>query len=520
MRRTIIWRWRAPAGPNRISASCASKAARSTPRWRPLRADFTVAVRTEQAPDRPAALLADARGTYAGQPIEAHMTGGAILALRDASHPWPIDLRLADGPTEARLQGSIAEPLALAGAQLRLQFAGPSLSTLRPLTGIALPETPPFQLSGALDFADHRVRFQNIAGRVGSSDLEGMIAVAPAEPRPVVQAELASRAVDLADLGGFVGAKAGHQETKTASPGLLPATKLSLPQFHYADVHLRYKAASIKGKSMPLDDLSAALDIVNGEVALHPISFGVGAGHILSTIRLTPINGLIRADAAVDFQQLDVAKLMKATRAFQGAGTLSGSARIAGTGDSLAAIAADGNGEIVVGMAGGDLSALLVDLSGLEFGNAVLSALGVPKRTQVECLVADFALDRGVLRTRALILDTGEAVVRGVGTISLRNDAMDLTIRTAPKHFSIGSLPGPIAISGTLTHPRVLPSAEVAARAGAAGVLAALLPPLAVLPTIQFGTSDQHRCQALLVQARAQAPGTKPPPPRAQKPAR
>jgi hypothetical protein len=32
-------------------------------------------------------------------------------------------------------------------------------------------------------------------------------------------------------------------------------------------------------------------------------------------------------------------------------------------------------------MAGGDLSALLVDLSGLQFGNALLSALGFPKKT-------------------------------------------------------------------------------------------------------------------------------------------
>ena len=487
----------------------------------PLRADFTVSVRTEQAPDRPAALVADARGTYAGQPIQASATGGTILGLRDAAHPWPIDLRVANGRTEARLQGTVAQPLALAGAQLRLQLAGPSLSTLRPLTGIALPETPPFQLSGALDFANHRIRFHDIAGRVGSSDLEGTIAVEPAEPRPVVQAELASRAINLTDLGGLVGAKAGHEAAKPAAGrGLLPDTKVSLPQFRYADVQLRYKAAAIKGRSIPLDDLSAALDVVNGEVALHPVSFGVGAGRIRSNIRLAPVNGLIRAQADADFQQLDVARLMTATHAFHGAGALSGSARIAGTGDSLAAIAANGDGEIVLGMAGGDLSALLVDLSGLEFGNAILSALGVPKRTQVECLVADVVLERGVLRPRAMILDTGEAIVRATGTVSLRDDAVNLTIRTTPKHFTIGSLPGPILVGGTLTHPRVLPGAEAAARAGAAGALAALLPPLAVLPTIQFGTDDHHRCQALLVQARTQAPGTKPPPPRRPSPGR
>ncbi len=482
----------------------------------PLRANFDVAVQTEEAPGRDAALIAEAHGTYAGQPTQARMQGGTVLGLRDAAQPWPVDLRVQNGPTEVRLQGTIAQPLVLAGAQLRLSLAGPSLSGLRPLTGIALPETPAYQLTGALDFADHRVRFQNIAGRVGSSDIEGTIAIDPGQQRPVVLAELTSRAVDLADLGGFIGAKPGRAETpaSAAAPGLLPNTPLSLPQFHYADVHLRYRGSRIQGRAMPLDDLVVALDIVNGQVVLHPISFGVGAGRLRADVRLDPVQGLIRTTGNLDFQSLDVARLMSATKAFHGAGALSGSARITGAGDSVAAIAADGNGEIILGMAGGDLSALLIDLSGLELGNAVLSALGLPQRAQVECLITDFALEHGVLRTRALLLDTNEAVVSGTGTIDLRNEAIDLQIRTAPKHFSIGSLPGPINISGTLKKPAIRPSVQAAARAGAVGVLGALLPPLAVLPTIQFGTADNHRCQGLLAGARQRAPGTPPPAPR------
>ncbi len=475
----------------------------------PLRADFQVAVETRQPTGQPATLLAEARGTYAGQPITARMEGGAALALRDTTQPWPVDLRLAEGATEMRLRGTIDQPLTLSGAKLELRLAGPSLSGLRPLIGIALPETPPYQLAGAIDLADHGIRFHDIAGRVGASDLEGTIAVTPAEPRPVVQAELFSRAVRLADLGGLVGGTPPGKPSPP-SPGLLPATPLSIPQFSYADVHLRYRARQIEGRSMPLDNLEAALDIVDGRVALHPLRFGVGAGRIDANIDLAPLQHGVRAAAEIDFQSLDLARLMAATRAFQGTGALSGSARIRGDGDLLAAIAAVGNGEIVLGMVGGDLSAVLVDLSGLEFGNAVLSGIGLPKRTRIECLVADFALDRGILRSRALILDTGEAIVQGAGSVNMRDEAMRFTIRTLPKHFTIGSVPGPIDISGTLKHPAVLPSAQTVARAGAAGALGVLLAPLALLPTIQFGTADHHRCEALLMQARRKAPGTPP----------
>lgn len=481
----------------------------------PLQANFQVAVQTREGADRTAALLAEARGTYAGQPIEARLEGGAILGLRDATQPWPVDVRLVNGQTQARLLGTIADPLALTGANLRLTLAGASLSRLDKLTGLALPETPPFQLAGALDFADRKVRFQQMEGRIGSSDLEGTISIDPGAKRPVLSADLASRSVNLADLGGFIGAKPGPETPKeAAAPGLLPNAPISVPRFRYADVHLRYRAGRIQGRSMPLDNLAAVLDIVDGQVAVRPISFGVGDGRIRLNARLDPAGDAVRADAEVDFQSLDLARLMAATHAFSGAGAISGSARLMGTGNSLAAIAANGDGAVIVGMAGGDLSALLVDLSGLEMGNAVLSALGLPKRTPIECMVADFALERGILRSRAFILDTSEAIIGGTGSIDMRNDALALQIRTQPKHFSIGSVPGPLNISGTLKHPRILPSAQTVARAGIAGALAVLLPPLAVLPTIQFGTTDQHRCDALLLRARQAAPGTPPPAPR------
>jgi len=480
----------------------------------PLRANFEVAVQTQGTRSGTPTLLAEAHGTYAAQPIQARLEGGAVLGLGDSATPWPIDLRLEHGRTRARLHGTIADPMALTGARLQLTVAGASLDQLRPLIGIALPETPPYRLAGALDFAEHKVRLSDIRGQVGTSDLEGSLAIDPGTERPVLSANLASRSVNLADLGGFVGGKSGPETPKEeAAPGLLPNIPINVPQFRYADVHLRYHAGRIQGRSMPLDDLVAALDIVNGQVSVHPVSFGVGEGRISVKARLDPMGREIRADAEVDFQSLDLARLMTATHAFGGAGVLSGSARIVGTGNSLAGIVANGDGEVLVGMAGGDLSALLVDLSGLELGNAVLSALGLPKRTDVECLIADFALQRGVLRTRALILDTSAAIVGGTGSVDMRNDAVRLQLRTVPKHFSIGSLPGPLNISGTLKHPRIVPGAQTVARIGIAGALAAILPPLAVLPTIQFGTADHHRCDALLLQARQVAPGTKPPAP-------
>jgi hypothetical protein len=481
-----------------------------------LRANFDIGIDTREQPGHEPQLMVQARGTYAGQPITGEMIGGAILALRDTHHPWPVELHLANGPTRVDLIGSVQDPLALAGANLRLRFMGPDMGLLEPLTGIPIPRTPPFEVTGRLDFADHHVLFNDFAGRVGSSDLEGSIAVDPGHPRQVIIAQLHSRSVDLADLGGFIGARPGSGTTpaEAASPGLFPTKPIHVPELNWGDVHLRYEAERIQGRSMPLDNLRVALDIVNGAIDLHPISFGVGTGRITASVRLVPAGRELRVNGEVDFQSVDVARLMAATHMFHGAGSISGSGKIATVGNSVAEMAANGNGEVAIGMAGGDLSAILVDLSGLEFGNALLSALGVPKQTKVECMVGDFGLEHGVMRTRALVLDTGEALITGSGSVNLGNETLDLQIRTVPQTFTIGSLAGPLNISGSMKHPRILPGAQTVVRGGLVAALGALFAPLAVLPTIQFGAHDHQSCDRLLSEARSSAPGTKLPVPK------
>jgi uncharacterized protein involved in outer membrane biogenesis len=389
------------------------------------------------------------------------------------------------------------------------------------LVGLPIPKTPNYQVTGELDFANNRVQFKNFSGRLGNSDISGTIEVDPTKERPDVVAKLASRKVDLADLAGFIGSTPGRIGTTgqtpaeraevakaEANPRLLPDTPISVPKLHWADIHLEYKGQHIEGRSMPLDQLAVALDIVDGKVTLHPIRFTVGSGSINGNIALTPEqNNLVHARAALDFHRIDVSRLMAATGAFKGVGTISGVGEIDAVGNSLGQMLGNGNGGVRLGMAGGDLSALLVNLSGLQFGNAVLSALGLPSRTKVECFIADLALRRGILAIQALILDTGEAVVEGAGTIDLKSEAVTLQLRTDAKHFSIGSLPAPINIGGTLKNPSIMPGAELLARGGAAAGLGLVFPPLAVLPTIQFGVGDDGRCNNLLARAKRQPGG-------------
>jgi uncharacterized protein involved in outer membrane biogenesis len=492
-----------------------------------LKSDFNVQIDT-QGEGSDAKIVAEAKGTYANQPITGKMVGGALLSLRDKANPWPIDLQLANGPTQVTMNGTLEDPVAFKGADVRVRVAGPDMGLLEPLAGIPIPTTPPYQMTGKVNLEGwDTIRLDDFQGRVGRSDMSGTITMKPTAKeengkyKPEVTMDLRSNRIDLTDFAGFLGAAPRDSAQATpeqkreiaranASPKLLPDKPISVPRLRWADIHVKYHGAHIIGRSIPLDDVTVVADVVDGAIKVHPASFGVGKGRLVSNLDLVPVSDKnVHARADIRMQNLDVGRLMQATRTFEGAGSVSGVGAIDATGNSMSSLLGNGNGEIRMAMAGGDLSALLVDLTGLHFGKALLSALGMPQKTPVECFVSALVLKRGILDFRVMTLDTGEAITNVDGNVNLAKEAIDLSFKTDAKHFSIGSLPTRIHIGGTFKDPAIRPGAEVAARTGAAAGLAALFAPLAILPTIQFGTSEAEdaRCEALLHQARQSAGG-------------
>ncbi len=484
-----------------------------------VKTNMNLAINTQTAPPGSIfhgdEIVVTAKGTYSGQPITGTFRGGALLSLRDSANPYPVDLHIANGSTTIALIGTIEQPMTFGGARLKLTLTGQDMSNLFPLTNIPLPATPPYNITGNLDYSKDTIRFDDFQGRVGSSDLEGDLDETHpiSGGKPLITANLASHHVDLTDLGGFLGATPGKTSTPgqtaatrakvaaaVASPKLLPSTPIDLPKINMANFEVHYTGQHIINKDVPLDNVVVNLSIENGRISLHPLDFAVGSGTIASDVDLHPVDHVLHTKANIDFRQLPLARLMAATHAFAGDGTVGGSAHLIATGNSIAEMLGHGDGHMQLFMnRGGDINALLVDLAGLQVGDAVLSALGVPQKTNIQCLVSDFTLEDGQLDTKALLLATTEANILGSGTADLTDETLNLRLWTEATHFSIGSLSTPINIHGTLKNPSVLPApGPLAARAVPAIALGVVFPPLALIPTIRLGLGDKNACEDTL----------------------
>lgn len=453
-------------------------------------------------------VLATTEGRYAAEAFAAKLIAGSVLTLRTPENPYPVDLQLSSGATRLSLQGTLLDPLQFAGAKLKLQLQGNDLAALSGPTGFPLPATPPYRLEGDFDYRAGRIQLHRFKGLVGESDIAGDISVALRAPRPLLTATVRSEQLRLADLSGLIGADPGPQPAAEASrERLLPSTPINVPRLQNADVKFDFVGARLVGERLPFDRLSFALTLDDGVLRATPVDFGIGAGTLRLYATLDPRGETLGLEASAELRRVDISRLMEKT-GYRGEGRIGGVARLKGKGRSAAELLGGGDGELKLAMAGGNFSALLLDLSGLDFGNALLSALGIGKRTEVRCLVGDFALTKGQLDTRSFVLDTGNTNLLLDGGANLADETLALRLRTEPKRANIGRLKAPIYIGGRFTDPSIRPDyVDLGLRGGAAVALGVLLTPLAaILPTLQLGPGEDRDCQALLASAEISAP--------------
>ena len=96
-----------------------------------------------------------------------------------------------------------------------------------------------------------------------------------------------------------------------------------------------------------------------------------------------------------------------------------------------------------------------------------------------------------------MAFDTSDTVILGKGTLSLRDEQLDLVLRPRPKDVSPVSLRGPLQVGGTFKNPSLRPQpGPLLARAALAAVLYAVAPPAALLALIETGPGEDVGCRS------------------------
>ncbi len=452
-------------------------------------------------------MTADGSGTYQGRPASLEATMGSLTVLREGREPFPVNVALVAGDFHARVDGTMADPLAVEGLDLNLDVSGDDLSNLYPITGIPIPPSPPYRLSGRLERKGTAFVFKNFAGVLGSSDMGGTVAAEIGGVRPRIEGDVTSKLLDLKDLAPFIGAREGGANPPPApdTGRLLPDKDVDLSQLRAVDAAISFKGTRIVTPQVPIDRMDAKVSLDNGTFRTQPVSFAIGKGTFRVFFSLYGGEEPVRSDIDAVIQEVDLKRLLQDTGMVdEVAGSFNGRAKLAATGTSVADIAGSATGETMVVMAGGRFSSLLVELIGLDIAEALGFLVEGDRTLPVRCIVADFAANEGVFDARTLLFDTTDTNVVGTGTINMRNEELDLRLRAYPKDFSPFTLRTPISVQGTLKSPEAFPDpADTGVKTTAQKILAGVLTVVTgLLPPLDIGPGKDAPCADLIQQAR------------------
>jgi uncharacterized protein involved in outer membrane biogenesis len=206
-----------------------------------------------------------------------------------------------------------------------------------------------------------------------------------------------------------------------------------------------------------------------------------------------------------DVQGLKLKELFPTLKTMEEAlGTLYGRIDVTGQGGSVAELLGSGNGHASFAVQGGRVSELLLQLVELDLADVVMLLGTKNKQAQLRCSVAGFDMKDGLARAESFVVDTEDALIKVEGTVSLKDETVDLEAHPYPKDPSLFSLRSPILIQGPLKKPKARPKAgPIAARVAAAVGLAAINPALAALALMDAGPGKDADCARLLAEARS-----------------
>lgn len=467
-----------------------------------------------------------ASGTYNDAEIGGEGKTGGILSLREGGDPFPLTGKVSIGGTTIELEGSVTRPQKLASLDVRLKLAGPTMSDLLPLIGVALPHTPPYSTEGRLiamlEGEDDRWRYENFQGKVGESDLEGTLVYQIREPRPLLSGEVESKLLRFQDLGPLIGAdtsdvkSADSKKQKSRQPAgkALPVTEINTDAWGVMDADVKFEGKRIlRDKDLPLDNIEAHVKLNDKVLSLTPLNFGVAGGTLGNTIKLDGKSDPIKAELKTRARHLQLKKLFPGAESMNASfGELHGDAELSGAGNSIAELLGHSNGELKALVSRGTISHFLLEAAGLNVANMIMVKLFGDEQIVLDCLAADFGVRKGVMDARAFRLETDDVVVTITGQINLATERLDLDIRPENKTVRVFTLRSPLYAKGTFKDPDVgVQAGPLLARAGAAVALGVLATPFAaLLPLLNVGTDDGGGCGSLVAQAK-QDPKAPPP---------
>jgi uncharacterized protein involved in outer membrane biogenesis len=407
------------------------------------------------------------QGSYNGKAFEVSGNAVPLASLNDTGRPWPLDLKASIGGANIGIAGSIRDVAGARGIDLKVTAQSKDAKRMGEALGVSLP------IEGALDLScrvtDPRpkvYRMSDLKLLAGGSDMVGSAGIDLSGSRTLVSADVRSSRIDLRSPSGK------GQPVKAANKPagkVFPNTPLPFDALQSIDANIGLRAAEVLTSQIVLRSLDMRASLVDGRLTVKPLRAVIGGGNLDGSVDLTSRGKSAQLATNVTIRRLDVGAMF---RELKKSAVLEGHADVnvnaGGSGASVAGIMSTLNGNVYAIMGEGKINNKYMGILGSNVFSGLLRMVNPLNKqkpeTSLSCMVAGFKVKAGIAETTALVLNSDYMSVVGNGTVNLRTEGLDLSLKPIAKegigtgltgkiNLSLGELTRPFKLAGTLSHP-------------------------------------------------------------------
>jgi hypothetical protein len=504
--------------PTILSLTIADGSLHVLDQLRKLRFEGSLVAADQVRTDDPSAFKVRARGTLNEKAFSLAVDGAPLQDLTPTK-AYIFTAKVAAADIRLDTTVTVEKPFDLSRLRVAFVITGKDLADGFYLTGLALPNTPPYRLAATVKVSGTTYTVDDLKGRVGASDLSGRLTVETRSKIPKLTGRLTSKTLNIVDLAPALGAPAtGKGDTLSTAPvvtdhqklhdRLLPDSVLQVDRVRGMDADVYYAAGSVTAPKMPLKQVSFHLVLDKGVLTLNPLDFVLDRGKFAGTATIDarntiPESAIDMRIAHVDLGQFKSAAMPSAPLT----GSLEGRMRLTGSGDSVHQFASSAQGAVSVIIPHGQIEAGIAELTGINVTRGLGLLLGdKDQKTEIRCSVMDFQAARGTLAEKTFFIDTTDVLISGRGDINLQDEKLSLRLKGEPKHLRFTRVRAPITVGGTLAHPAIgVDVKQLAGQGTVAAALGTLLTPMAaIIAFIDPGLAKNKDCAAALNQTTVQ----------------
>jgi hypothetical protein len=340
--------------------------------------------------------------------------------------------------------------------QLAAKLTARDLQLIGTLFDRDWPAIGPVQMNSTISHAGNGVQFDSTlaAGEVrANAAIKGVLDSSP----PSFSGKITLQEYSFPDLMQDVVENA--RQDKLKKPRVFSAASIDYSWLNKAYLDLSIDIASFSKEKSKLKSAQFAVALKSGHLSIKPATVFYPRGKLDIDLQVDANNDPPRLTFTAYGENINPWQTLDIQRDGRTYDTdLDVDVALTSSGVSLHELVANANGDIHMTMKNGKIRRAVLDMVLVDLVGWTISKTTRETYYDVECGVADYGVNQGVMTTKAFLLDSKNFTIGGEGSIDLGREQIDYVL--LPKKKSrITFKADPVKITGALSDPsvRVIP---------------------------------------------------------------